>query len=125
MALACARGDSRRGACLSGFRKRGAFGSRPLRGAWLLALRRARAGSGPMRRLIATAQVLSVTDDVGKGGCTVPFDETPAPISMSGSSTTMPVSMGLPPVPPYSAVSIHLRSASVRTEMGTMLMPVL
>lgn len=78
-----------------------------------------------MRRLIATAQVVSVTDDVENGGCTVPFDETPAPISMSGSSTTMPVSIGLPPVPPYSAVSIHLRSASVKTEIGTMLMPVL
>ena len=53
-----------------------------------------------------------------------PFDETPAPISMSGSSTTSPLSIGLPPVPPYSAVSIHLRSASVRRSMGIMLMPV-
>lgn len=43
----------------------------------------------------------------------IALEETPAPISMSGSSTTMPLSMGWPPLPPYGAVSIHLRSASV------------
>ena len=53
-----------------------------------------------------------------------PLDETPAPISMSGSSTTMPLSMVLPPVPPYSAVSIHLRSASVSRSIGIILTPV-
>src|SRR5271170_7102751 len=54
----------------------------------------------------------------------IPFDETPAPISMSGSSTTMPDSIGRPPVPPYSAVSIHFRSASVRRSIGMTLTPV-
>lgn len=54
----------------------------------------------------------------------IPLEETPAPISISGSSTTIPVSMGLPPEPPYSAVNIHLQSASVSLEMGTILMPV-
>jgi len=54
----------------------------------------------------------------------VPFEETPAPISISGSSTTIPPSMGFPPVPPYSAVNIHLRSASVKRSIGITLMPV-
>ena len=61
---------------------------------------------------------------VRAAGKEVPFDETPAPISMSGSSTTRPLSMGLPPVPPNSAVNIHFRSASVRASMGMILMPV-
>lgn len=60
----------------------------------------------------------------GNTAVNLPFDETPAPISISGSSTTIPLSIGLPPVPPYSAVNIHLRSASVRRSMGMMLMPV-
>ena len=51
------------------------------------------------------------------------LEDTPAPISMSGSSTQMPVSMGSPPVPPYSAVVSHLRSASVRRAMGMVLIP--
>lgn len=54
----------------------------------------------------------------------LPFDDTPAPISMSGSSTTIPPLMGSPPVPPYSALSIHFRSASVRRSIGMMLIPV-
>jgi len=54
----------------------------------------------------------------------IPFDDTPAPISMSGSSKTMPPSRARPPVPPYSAVKAHLRSASVSLEMGITLMPV-
>lgn len=52
------------------------------------------------------------------------FEDTPWPISISGSSTTIPLSIGLPPLPPYSAVSIHLRSASVSLPMGIMLTPV-
>jgi hypothetical protein len=52
------------------------------------------------------------------------LDETPWPISMSGSSTTMPDSMGFPPLPPYSAVSIHFLSASVSLLMGITLTPV-
>jgi hypothetical protein len=48
----------------------------------------------------------------------LPFEEGPAPISISGSSTTMPCMIGLPPVPPYSAVSIHFRSASVSRSIG-------
>lgn len=52
------------------------------------------------------------------------LEETPAPISMSGSSTTSPVSIGLPPLPPYSAVNIHFRSASVNRLIGMILMPV-
>jgi hypothetical protein len=55
----------------------------------------------------------------------LPFEETPAPISISGSSMTWYSSMGIPPVPPCSALMIHLRSASVSTWMGTTLMPVL
>lgn len=43
----------------------------------------------------------------------IALDETPAPISISGSSTHIPVTMGLPPLPPYGAVSIHFLSASV------------
>lgn len=54
----------------------------------------------------------------------VPLEDTPAPISISGSSTTIPFSMGLPPVPPYSAVRSHLRSASVNRSTGIMLTPV-
>jgi hypothetical protein len=61
----------------------------------------------------------SVVDDVH-----LPFEETPAPISMSGSSITMPPSSGRPPVPPCSAVRAHLRSASVSRAIGTTLMPV-
>lgn len=53
----------------------------------------------------------------------IPLLLGPAPISMSGSSTIMPVAICLPPVPPYSAVSNHLRSASVRTLMGISLVP--
>jgi hypothetical protein len=53
----------------------------------------------------------------------IALDETPAPISMSGSSTHRPVTMGLPPEPPKGAVSIHLRSASVSLWMGMTLMP--
>jgi hypothetical protein len=53
----------------------------------------------------------------------VPLDETPAPISMSGSSTTMNCSIGKPPVPPCSALSSHLRSASVSRSIGTTPMP--
>ena len=53
-----------------------------------------------------------------------PFDDTPAPISMSGSSATIPDWISLPPVPPYSAVSIHLRSASVKRSIGMILIPV-
>jgi hypothetical protein len=60
----------------------------------------------------------------GWGDWDIPFDETPAPISMSGSSTIMPDSIGRPPVPPYSAVSIHFRSASVRRSIGMTLTPV-
>jgi hypothetical protein len=61
-----------------------------------------------------------------KGGTSnSPFDDTPAPISISGSSMTMPSSRGTPPVPPYSAVKTHLRSASVSREIGIMLIPVL
>lgn len=63
-----------------------------------------------------------LTGEEDGGG--LPFDETPAPISISGSSTTIPGSIGLPPVPPYSADNIHLRSASVRRSMGMMLIPV-
>jgi hypothetical protein len=55
----------------------------------------------------------------------LPFDDGPAPISISGSSTTMPVSTGLPPVPPYSAVSSHFRSASVSRSSGITLTPML
>jgi hypothetical protein len=65
-----------------------------------------------------TAQLPMPTKDL-------PFDETPAPISISGSSSTMPLSSGLPPVPPCSAVRAHLRSASVSREMGMTLIPVL
>jgi hypothetical protein len=54
----------------------------------------------------------------------LPFDDTPAPISISGSSTTMPDSMDRPPVPPYSAVNIHFRSASVSLSIGMTLIPV-
>lgn len=54
----------------------------------------------------------------------LPLDDTPAPISMSGSSTTSPVSMGFPPLPPYSAVNIHFRSASVKRSIGMILIPV-
>jgi hypothetical protein len=43
--------------------------------------------------LSVIAQLLILTVDL-------PFDETPAPISMSGSSSTMPPSSALPPVPP-------------------------
>lgn len=52
------------------------------------------------------------------------LDDTPAPISMSGSSTHMPASIGRPPLPPYGAVNIHLRSASVNLWMGITLIPV-
>lgn len=55
----------------------------------------------------------------------VPLEETPAPISMSGSSTTRPGSIPLPPVPPYSADTNHFRSASVRQSIGIMLTPLL
>jgi len=54
----------------------------------------------------------------------LPFEETPAPISISGSSKTMPPSSARPPVPPCSAVNAHLRSASVSLEIGITLMPV-
>lgn len=54
----------------------------------------------------------------------VPFDDTPAPISMSGSSMTIPPSNGRPPVPPCSAFNAHSRSALVRREIGITLMPV-
>ena len=53
----------------------------------------------------------------------LPFEDTPAPISMSGSSTTSCSWRGSPPVPPYSAVTTHLRSASVSSLMGIMLTP--
>lgn len=55
----------------------------------------------------------------------LPLDDGPAPISMSGSSTTMPVWICLPPVPPYSAVSSHFLSASVRRSIGMTLTPML
>lgn len=54
----------------------------------------------------------------------VPLDDTPAPISMSGSSITRPVASGFPPVPPYSADDTHFKSASVRRSMGMTLTPV-
>lgn len=54
----------------------------------------------------------------------LPFEETPAPISMSGSSSTIPPSRARPPVPPCSAVNAHLRSASVSLDIGITLMPV-
>lgn len=53
-----------------------------------------------------------------------PLDDTPAPISMSGSSMTIPPSRAFPPVPPYSAVKTHFRSASVSREIGITLIPV-
>jgi hypothetical protein len=62
------------------------------------------------------------TDEINENR--LPFDDTPAPISMSGSSITMPPSSARPPVPPCSAVNAHLRSASVSREMGMTLMPV-
>lgn len=54
----------------------------------------------------------------------LPLEDTPAPISMSGSSTTSPVSMAFPPLPPYSAVNIHFLSASVKRSIGMILIPV-
>jgi hypothetical protein len=54
----------------------------------------------------------------------LPLEDTPAPISISGSSITIPPSSARPPVPPCSAVKAHLRSASVSLEMGITLMPV-
>lgn len=54
----------------------------------------------------------------------IALEETPAPISISGSSTHKPGSIGRPPLPPYGAVSIHLRSASVSLVMGITLTPV-
>jgi hypothetical protein len=53
----------------------------------------------------------------------LPLEDTPAPISISGSSITIPPSSARPPVPPCSAVRAHLRSASVSLEMGITLMP--
>lgn len=100
------------------------------------------AESGSRRRIASRARAL-LTPSIGlhapadgcdrksvrirgyvEGVITVPLEETPAPISISGSSTAIPLSIGLPPVPPNSAVNIHLRSASVRRSMGMMLMPV-
>ena len=77
-----------------------------------------------IRLLIAIVVDQCRVSDGEEGGCALPFDETPAPISISGSSTTIPGSIGLPPVPPYSADNIHLRSASVRRSRGMMLIPV-
>jgi hypothetical protein len=54
----------------------------------------------------------------------LPLEDTPAPISMSGSSITIPPSSCRPPVPPCSAVKAHLRSASVSRATGTTLIPV-
>jgi hypothetical protein len=65
-----------------------------------------------------------VASQAGKQVELIPLEETPAPISMSGSSTTIFSSIGIPPVPPYSAVRSHLRSASVKRSMGMMLTPV-
>jgi hypothetical protein len=85
---------------------------------------------------VSTATTRGVSRDTSTYRCAVlaprnlmdamysPFEDTPAPISMSGSSITMPPSSGLPPVPPCSAVNAHLRSASVSRAIGTTLMPV-
>ena len=76
-----------------------------------------------IRRLIAKKKLVAY-NMVCKIIVGIPLEETPAPISMSGSSTTSPLSMGLPPVPPYSAVNSHFRSASVRRSIGIILIPV-
>lgn len=84
-----------------------------------------------MRRLIAVYFFVSMHMKMRKGfprnknlDGRLPLDDTPAPISMSGSSTTSPVSMAFPPLPPYSAVNIHFRSASVKRSIGMILIPV-
>jgi hypothetical protein len=75
-----------------------------------------------MRRLMALKTWL-VEDIEGKPRL-VPLEDTPAPISMSGSSNTIPPVIGIPPVPPYSAVIAHLWSASVSRLIGMVLIPV-
>ena len=52
------------------------------------------------------------------------MQDYPTPIP-THSSTTMPVMISRPPVPPSSADSIHFRSASVRTLIGKTLSPFL